>query len=185
MKGSRMKRPILNKIFRDLVLQIAFFMLLLAAVNQLQTSGLVSGVARQFLLAGTNVTEQLVPQRSVEKKISIVYFMAPWCGVCRISVPYLNSLRKDMPDVNIQIIALDYDSTDDVTAFVKRYKIDLPVFFGTEAVRDFWGVSAYPSYFVIDEAMVIRSKAVGYSTKFGMIFRVLWTKVLDRIFWWD
>lgn len=180
-----MKKPVLKKIYRNILLQLIFLLGFVAILNTWQTKNLASGVAKQFLLSSTSKIDELVPQNSTGKKLSIVYFMAPWCGVCRVSVPNLDSFRSDMSDVDVQIVALDYEAKEDVTAFTERHSIQAPIFLGTEEVRRFWGVSAYPTYFVVNEAGLIRAKSVGYSTKFGMMFRVFWAQAIDLIFWWD
>lgn len=81
-----------------------------------------------------------------------------------------------MPDLNIQIIALDYESKDDVLDFVKDLGISAPVFFGNEDVRKAWRITAYPSYYILDENGVIRARSVGYSSKYGMMAKVYWSK---------
>lgn len=180
-----MKKSGLKKIYRNILLQVIFLLAFVSILNAWQTKNLASGVAKQFLLSSTSKIEEFVPQISTGKKISIVYFMAPWCGVCRASVPNLDSYRFDMSDVDVQIVALDYEAKEDVMAFAERHRIKAPIFLGTEEVRKFWGVSAYPTYFVMDKARIIRSKSVGYSTKFGMMSRVFWAQAMDLIFWWD
>ena len=81
-----------------------------------------------------------------------------------------------MPDLNIQIIALDYESKDEVLEFVKGLGISVPVFYGNEDVRQAWSITAYPSYYVLDEKGVIRARSVGYSSKYGMMAKVYWSK---------
>ena len=113
---------------------------------------------------------------SGNRNVTLLYFFAPWCGVCKVSMPNLNDLKRNMPDVNIQAVALDYESQEDVKAFVKKHHIEVPVAYGNDELRRLWHVEAYPSYFVIDEDQTIRFRSVGYSSELGMILKIFWLR---------
>jgi len=163
------------KYFKSIALQVIIFAAFVSSMHYFQTRNMASGRAVAFRLSSLSGDSTTVPFNS-EGKISLIYFFAPWCRVCKLSMSNLNKIQTDMPYVNIQVVALDYESKDDVLAFVQELGITAPVFYGAEDVRKAWRISAYPSYYVLDEDSVIRAKAVGYSSKYGMMAKILWSK---------
>jgi len=101
----------------------------------------------------------------------VVYFFAPWCFYCRHSIGNLDELVADGQIAWGVVIALDYSSAAEVQGFIDETGVSLPVLMGNAATASDWSVSAFPSYYVIDAEGLISSRSVGYSTKFGMMFR--------------
>lgn len=115
---------------------------------------------------------------AIQQKVTLIYFFAPWCGVCRLSMGNLNNLQKWFPDISVQAVALDYESTEEVQKFIDDIQVRIPISIGNQHVRDVWGISAYPTYVLIGRDGLIHGASIGYSSQFGMILRVLWTKII-------
>lgn len=101
----------------------------------------------------------------------IVYFFAPWCFYCRTSIDNLDELVADGKVAWATVVALDYQDAAEVKEFIDETGVSLPVLMGNPATAADWSVRAFPTYYVIDAAGQISSRAVGYSTKAGMRFR--------------
>jgi thiol-disulfide isomerase/thioredoxin len=101
----------------------------------------------------------------------IIYFFAPWCFYCRTSIGNLEDLVSDGKVSWATTVALDYTNRDEVQEFIDRTGITLPVLMGRLETATDWSVRAFPTYYVIDADGSISSRSVGYSTKFGMLFR--------------
>lgn len=126
-------------------------------------------------------TEQVEPFKTVlltgevglvapdKTRKTVLYFFAPWCGVCRASIG--NVARLDPTETQVIVIALDYDSREDVQQFIDDVGIDLPVHLGTPALRDFFRIKAYPSYYVLDPEFRVLGRSVGYSSALGLSVR--------------
>ncbi len=163
------------KHLKSIALQVVIFAVFVFSMQYFQTRQMASGRVAQFELLAISQDATAIPSNAAGK-ISLIYFFAPWCRVCKLSMSNLNKIQGEMPDLNIQIIALDYESNDDVLDFVKDLGISAPVFFGNEDVRKAWRITAYPSYYILDENGVIRARSVGYSSKYGMMAKVYWSK---------
>ena len=96
-------------------------------------------------------------------KIVLLNFWATWCGPCRAEIPDLVDLQKRYAD-KFEIIALatDEDDPDEVRRFVLQSGINYRVAMSSDAVRrDYGGIAALPTSFVIDTEGRIVQKHVG------------------------
>jgi thiol-disulfide isomerase/thioredoxin len=98
----------------------------------------------------------------------IVYFFAPWCGVCRASIGNLDSLVARGQVAWGMVVALDYADAEEVRDFIDRSGVSLPVLLGDAQTAADWSIRAFPTYYVIDASGRIDSRSVGYSTWLGM-----------------
>ena len=165
--------PWQNKIFgclRDLLI----FAMMVWAINWWQTKDMLSAAGDVQIptmqlarLDGTAV-DNIAPTAG---QPTLLYFFAPWCSVCRLSINNLEYVNAD--DANVYVIALDYDDANEVQAFVDEVGLELPVHMGHESLKQMFQIRAYPSYFVLDENFIVRDRTLGYSTALGLKARLL------------
>jgi len=108
-----------------------------------------------------------------EGKTTILYFFAPWCQICRLSIGNLQSLYEKNEHLEVVAIALDYTSIDEVVNFTKQHQLTFPIALGNEEIKHAFSISAYPSYYVINEENTVIGKSMGYSSKLGLYLRSL------------
>ena len=101
----------------------------------------------------------------------VVYFFAPWCGVCRVSIDNLDELVAAGRVPWGVVVALDYADPDEVRDFIEETGVSLPVLMGDARTAADWSIRGFPTYYVIDADGQIASRSVGYSTWAGMWFR--------------
>jgi thiol-disulfide isomerase/thioredoxin len=101
----------------------------------------------------------------------VVYFFAPWCGICKHSIGNLDQQVLDGDIEWATAIALDFADQSEVGDFVAETGIGLPVMLGSDQTAKDWNIRAFPTYFVIDAAGNITSRSVGYSTSLGLRLR--------------
>lgn len=108
----------------------------------------------------------------ISGEVGVVYFFAPWCFYCRKSIDNLDELVSGGQLAWARVVALEYESLDEVREFIKETDVQLPVLLGSPQTTKDWQIRGFPTYFVIDGDGKIVSRSVGYSTKIGLQARV-------------
>lgn len=62
-----------------------------------------------------------------DKKLSVLYFTATWCGPCKKTLPFIIELSEKLKNVNIQFYKIDIDKNEE---FCDKCKIrSVPTFY--------------------------------------------------------
>ena len=104
-------------------------------------------------------------------KKNIIYFFAPWCQVCNLSIDNLQTLHTNMPEANIIAVALDYVDEEQVRKFTTNHQLSFPIAFGNASVKADYKVMGYPSYYVLNEENTVIARSLGYSSQVGLYLR--------------
>ncbi|MBE0483206.1 MAG: TlpA family protein disulfide reductase [Bacterioplanes sp.] len=104
-----------------------------------------------------------------DSRRTLIYAFAPWCGVCRISMPGLNLIQHD--DVRVIVLAFDWQNTEEVSQFINDVGFQGQVLLADSALAQTLTVDAYPTYYVIDEMGKIQHRDRGVSTPPGLWLR--------------
>ncbi|PCK30922.1 TlpA family protein disulfide reductase [Pseudoalteromonas piscicida] len=154
--------------------QVAIIALVFFVVSAFQERNMLSDsqdqVAPSFHLPilDSNQTYSSIQLRGQQ---SVVYFFAPWCSVCKLSMPNIDKLHQQ-GKVNAVAIALDYDSSEAVSEFANSLQLTMPVLLGNKSIAQAYKVKAYPTYYVLDENFTITGRSMGYSTEVGLRARL-------------
>jgi thiol-disulfide isomerase/thioredoxin len=125
----------------------------------------------------------VVSSASWQGKVTLVTFWATWCGPCRREIPELINLQKQYAgELQIIGISVDDDPPERVKAFADNAGINYPVIMATpEIVRNYGGVPALPTTFVLSKDTGVVAKHVGLypASVFDREIRALLGKPVD------
>jgi beta-lactamase regulating signal transducer with metallopeptidase domain/thiol-disulfide isomerase/thioredoxin len=107
-------------------------------------------VARWVNVAEGNRNENALAD--LRGKVVLVHFWGAWCGPCRAQQPALAALYKKYADQGLEVVGVHTtDSAEGFDEFVEQHTIEWPEAVDRdERTTDAWGVTGYPSYYLID-----------------------------------
>lgn len=152
-------------------INIGMILLAYVALQAFQTRDApTSGPAPE--LAGFLLNGQPVNLTQYAGKPVLVHFWATWCTVCRLEQSSINQIANDHAVITI---ASQSGGVNDVQKFVNKRKITLPVIADSRGIlAQRFGIKAYPTSFIVDAKGNISDAEVGYSTEWGLRFRLWW-----------
>jgi len=109
---------------------------------------------------------------SLAGKPAVIYFFAPWCGVCAASSPQLRWFdRWSGDDVQIVLVGLDWSAHEELSAYAAKHALTMPVLAGDPGTGAAYRIRGYPTYYVIDSLGRIARRDVGLTTAAGLWLR--------------
>lgn len=160
-----------RKTARGWLFEALFVIAAVAAIGAFQARNLPAGKAPSFALpalAGGTFSD-----RQLAGSPTVLVFWAPWCSVCRFesqNVSWLHTLVGER--AKVISIAAQYARQSEVEAFAREREVDYPVLLGGRTVSRRFGVRAFPTLFFLDQDGQIKHAAVGYTTMFGLLWRL-------------
>lgn len=155
-----------GKLAVDVALLVSVFVL----ISMWQTRNLPGGEYTPPLELGW-LDDMRADSVMVPGETGVIYFFAPWCFYCRKSIDNLDDLVASGKLSWARVVALEYESLEEVREFIRETGIDLPVLLGGPKTSTDWQIRGFPTYFVIDGEGRIASRSVGYSTRIGLQVR--------------
>ena len=158
------------------VLQLGVMVLPAIAIYAWQTRDLLP--AGERLAAPPFELRQLAgaPFRasSLDGRPAVLYFFAPWCGVCAASAAQLRWFERwSAGSVQVVLVALDYGSPAEVEDYARRHALTMPVLLGDAAVAQAYRIRGFPTYYVLDAESRVAARDFGFSTAPGLWWRTL------------
>ena len=163
---------------KNISLQVLFFFILFHLISWVRELSLLESDthAPNFSLvsvAGENVGT-LMTTRDFQGKPTVLFFWAPWCSVCKVSMPNLQAFHQDNFDqVNVVSIVMDYESVESVTDYMQNNQLSFTTLLGKDSTAIDYKIQGFPTYYVLDANGQIHAKSMGYSSEIGMKARTL------------
>ncbi len=163
---------------RSLVIQAFIFFIVLQGISFIRETGMLSTDTEINSASDLSFTHVPTPMGETislnsQGKKTILYFFAPWCQVCHISISNLQALYEKNDHLDVIAVVMDYSSIDEVMDFTKQHQLTFPIALGDEKIKQAFSISGYPSYYVINEENSIIGKSMGYSSELGLYLRSL------------
>jgi thiol-disulfide isomerase/thioredoxin len=98
---------------------------------------------------------------------TVIYFFAPWCTVCKVSIDALNMFAGS--DVQAVAVGLDYQSRGELAAFQNR--LEAPVLAGSPDLGRRFSIDRYPTIYILNGDGSVAHTMVGYASRFGIWVR--------------
>jgi thiol-disulfide isomerase/thioredoxin len=159
-----------------LSVQLAALVLAALAIHAWQTRDMLPAgqriMAPSFLLA--DVAGRPLASASLAGRPVVLYFFAPWCHVCAASAPQLRWFDRWFGDsTQVILVALDYESPAEVSAWTRAHDVGLPVLLGDPELAAAYRIRGYPTYYVLDSRGRIAGRDFGLTTVAGLWWRTL------------
>ncbi len=150
-------------------LEIAFILLVFFSVKAYMQRHLVEGTAPA--LQATLLNGQSVNLQSSTDKPLLLHFWATWCPVCKLEQNSINALSEDHKVITV---AMNSGSDLEVQAYLEENNLSFPVIIDEDSnIARRFGVHGVPTSFIINSKGRIEFTEVGYTTSWGLRFR-LW-----------
>jgi peroxiredoxin len=156
----------------------------LNAYLRLNPDGRDARYARKVIADPKRAGDPLAPEFSVrtldgqeisldqlEGKILVMDFWATWCPPCVKSVPELKELTKKYPSSKLVLISFSADSDQQAWRdFISKKDMEWPQYWDHDGrIRNAFGVSAFPTYIVVDQEGFIRERIVGLNPQLTVV----------------
>lgn len=125
-----------------------------------------SGAQKMPAFSEKNITvDGVVDSKKLEGKVLLVNFWATWCPPCRKEIPALIRIQNEYQDQGFSVIGISMDEGGRrvVSKFIKKLKVNYPVFVGDAKIgRGFGGVMGIPVSFLVDRNGDVVKRLDGY-----------------------
>jgi peroxiredoxin len=174
-------RPPLRRRMLGWALELALVIAIVAGVQWWRNRDLVaSGESAPALnlpsMTSSTLDAGMVDLASLRGKPVMVHFWATWCTVCKTEFGSLRTLHEQAEARGYRLITV-VDETDSglpLQAFLREHRIPYPVLMGDRETLEAWNIDVFPTDYIIDSEGRISATHTGFSTIWGMRWRLWW-----------
>jgi len=122
----------------------------------------IGAQAPDFELASA---QEPVNLSKTQGKVIYLDFWASWCGPCRESFPWMNTMQEKYKQKGLQVIAINLDAkNDDAQKFLAQHSAKFTVLFDPKGVTPRqYGVKGMPTSFLISKDGKVLSQHKGFN----------------------
>lgn len=156
-----MDRPLLRGLLKDWSFAFAVAAVVMFGWRMLQPEPVSEGDAPAIALRATDGEVWKLDERKAPAYV--INFWATWCGPCRQEIPEIAAFASAHPEIEVVGVSIDDGiSTERLAAESKKLGISYRVLHDSSgATAQAWGVSVYPTTFVLDADHQIIAMRVG------------------------
>ena len=115
-------------------------------------------------------------------RVVLLNIWATWCLPCRIEMPAMERLWRDLAGTDFRIVAVSVDEGDssEVNAFVRELGLTFDILHDRSGtIQRSYQTTGVPESFVIDRHGVIVKKVIGAAQWDGPVNQILFRRLLD------
>lgn len=110
----------------------------------------------------SNKRVSLKPYRG--EKVILLDFWATWCQPCLREMPHFEKLYKKYRKRGFLVIGVNYEEEKkDILHFVRKLKVDYPIWKGTTAHTDALGIVGLPTTYLLDRRGQVVKRWSGFA----------------------
>ena len=161
---------------KRLVLEIGIFVVIVAGVQAWRAHDLLPADERTAAPAFhlSDLDGRQWSSADLVGRPTVVYFFAPWCGVCAASSPQLRWFHRWRgDDVQVLLVGLDWSTIAELRDYATRHALPMPVLIGDPATGAAFRVRGYPTYYVLDSEGRVAARDIGLTTVVGLWIRTI------------
>ena len=140
------------------------------SANLAPTTGNATAAVQQMpAFTLMDVSGKTIDLKSFAGKKVFVNLWATWCPPCRREMPSIEKLAQSVDTGKVAFVMLSLDDEfAKAKQFVKKQKLDLPIYYPAESLPELFNVQGIPSTFIFDEQSILMQRIDGgddYDTK--------------------
>lgn len=152
-------------------MQIMMVILAIFVIRMWQHQDLTIGQVPSFTsktLSGEIMNSNPLPDQGI-----LIHFWATWCPVCSIENDNIQAISEDYKVLNI---AIQSGSNEEITQYAQEnnLKLDNIINDHSGSLSRLFGIKGTPSSFIVNPEGRMQFVEVGYTTEFGLRFRLWW-----------
>ncbi len=103
-------------------------------------------------------------------RVLVVDFFASWCQPCKVQLPHLDAMEKQLRDQGLEVYGVSFD--EDLAAirgFASQMAVGFPVLWdrGGDRLAPVLSIQRLPTTLVVDRSGTIRNVHLGYDAREG------------------
>lgn len=150
------------------LLSITIFLLLFLLIRAYQLNDYATGPAPVF--SATSIEGNIVSLNQLREKPVLIYFWATWCPICKLHKQTIEDLSRDYTVVTVASWSEAITEVRDYFSNTTLKQMTIYDLDGALAKR--YGISAVPSFFILDNKGDIRFIERGYTSSVGLRIRL-------------
>lgn len=102
-----------------------------------------------------------------KSKVLLINFTGIGCGVCVVSIPFLNGLQKQFDREDLEVVAIEgwMRKPQSLQNYSNKYNLKYKILCATEdIIKEYEVGSAAPIFVILDEQRIVRKVIRGYRT---------------------
>lgn len=157
-----MKPESLVKLRRFFLLDLPIMIALIWGIMWWQSRNLVEKGSTIPDFALMSISNEMVYASEIKGKPTLLYFFAPWCGICNQTAPTLAESFKNRDDVEFYMIGLSFDSVNQLVGFGEKHGVPPQnILIGNSKIQELFAVEQFPTMYVLNKEAQIEETGVG------------------------